>query len=63
MERTGAQQKEKTPKKPQQINLAIMQEEINKKNIGKKGRLQRYHDRFKQYKQNMKFENDNKKFY
>ena len=49
---TGTQGKEKTPNRQPQTFLTTRQEEINQKILNTKGRLRKYWDSVKQYKQN-----------
>ena len=51
--------KEKTT----QEKLTIKLEEINQKVLEKEGRLKRYQQRVKQYRQNRTFQNNERKFY
>ena len=51
--------KEKTT----QEKLTIQLEEINQKVLAKEGRLMRYRQRVKQYRQNRTFQNNERKFY
>ena len=51
--------KEKTT----QEKLTIQLEEINQKVLAKEGRLKRYQQRVKQYRQNRTFQNNERKFY
>ena len=51
--------KEKTT----QEKLTIQLEEINQKALAKEGRLKRYRQRVKQYRQNRTFKNNERKFY
>ena len=50
-------------KTKQQTSLTIELEEINQMILVKEGRLKRYTDRFKQYKQNRTFQNNKIKSY
>ena len=51
--------KEKTT----QEKLTVQLEEIHQKVLAKKGRLKRYRQRVKQYRQNRTFQNNERKFY
>ena len=46
-----------------QEKITVQPEEINKKALAKKGRLKRYRQRVKQYRQNRIFQNNERKFY
>ena len=50
-------------KKTTQEKLTIQLEEINQKVLAKEGRLKRYRQRGKQYRQNRTFQNNERKFY
>ena len=50
-------------KTKQQTNLTIQLEKINQKILAKEGKLKRYRDKVKQYKQNKTFQNNEIKFY
>ena len=43
--------------------ITIRLEEINQKVLAKEGRLKRYRQRVKQYRQNKTFQNNERKFY
>ena len=45
------------------IKLTIQLEEINQKVLAKEGRLKRYRQRVKQYRQNRTYENNERKIY
>ena len=49
--------------KPTLEKLTIQLEEINQKVLAKEGRLNRYRQRVKQYRQNRTFQSNEKKFY
>ena len=55
---TGTQWKEKTPKGRLQTSLSTQLEDINQKILVKEGRLKRYQESVKQYKQNRTFQNN-----
>ena len=46
-----------------QEKITIQLEEINQKLLGKDGRLKRYRQRVRQYRQNWIFQNNDRKFY
>ena len=43
--------------------ITVQLEEINQKILAKEGRLKRYRQRVKQYRQNRTFQNNERKFY
>ena len=43
--------------------ITVQHKEINQKVLAKEGRLKRYRQRVKQYKQNRTFQNDERKFF
>ena len=49
--------------KSTQRKITIQLEEINQKVLAKEGRLKRYRQKVKQYRQNRTFQNNEKKFY
>ena len=49
--------------KATQEKITVQLEEINEKVLAKKGRLKRYRQRVKQYRQNRTFQNNERKFY
>ena len=49
--------------KPTREKITIQLEEINQKVLAKEGRLKRYRQRVKQYRQNRTFQNKERKFY
>ena len=46
-----------------QEKITVQLEEINQKELAKEGRLKRYHQRVKQYRQNRTFQNNKRKSY
>ena len=46
-----------------QEKITVQLEEINQKVLAKEGRLKRYQQRIKQYRQNRTFQNNERKFY
>ena len=46
-----------------QEEITVQLEEINQKVLAKEGRLKRYWQRVKQYRQNWTFQNNERKFY
>ena len=59
MEHVGIKRKKQQHKKKMTIQL----EEINQKVLVKEGKLKRYRESVKQYKQNKRFQNNERKFY
>ena len=49
--------------KATQEKITVQVEEINQKLLAKEGRLKRYRQRVKQYRQNRTFQNNERKFY
>ena len=68
--RTGQNDKTKDPgmfrnkkERATQEMITVHLEEINQKVLAKEGRLKRYRQRVKQYRQNKSFQNNERKFY
>ena len=53
----------KRMEKTTQEKMTVQLEEINQKILAKEGRLKRYRQRVKQYRQNRTFQNNDRKFY
>ena len=54
---------EKRMEKTTREKITVQLEEINKKVLAKEGRLKRYRQKVKQYRQNRTFQNNKRKFY
>ena len=61
IKRTRTQENENIAKRQLRVNMTTQLGEINQKKLVKEERLKRYEDRFKQYKQNCAFQNNERK--
>ena len=63
IKRRGAEISEEKKGQATQEKITVQLEELNQKVLAKEGRLKRYRQRVKQYRQNRTFENNERKFY